>query len=263
MDRPVITSTSNPRIQRARKLKRKADRDEAGVFLIENPMTLEAAAGAGVEVGDTFVDEDSVEIIERCEALDLQVTLVAPHVLKAVADTISPQGVVAVATTPQVALEHLAKELTLVLVLAGVSDPGNAGTLVRSAAASGADAVIFTDNSVDPYSPKTVRSSAGALFAMPVIRSVELQDALATLRNRGLCVYLAEAGEGPRLSDADLSAPVALVVGNEAHGIPISAENNDRLLSIPMPGGTESLNVAVAGSILLYETVRQRLGAGG
>jgi TrmH family RNA methyltransferase len=186
------------------------------------------------------------------------VTHVPDHVLRAVADTNTPQGLVAVAAIPKARLRDIPTEADLVLVLAEVRDPGNAGTLVRSAAAAGAGAVVFTEASVDPYAPKTARASAGALFALPVIRNVPLADVVQTLADRGLHVYLAEAWEGSAVFDVDLTEPVAFIVGNEARGIPETGPARASALSIPMPGGTESLNVAIAGSILLYETVRQR-----
>ena len=259
----LISSTSNPRIQRARKLKRKADRDDSGTFLIESVTTLESAVGAGLAIHETYVDVDATEASAACDALGLDVTPVASHVLKALADTSSPQGVVAIAAQPTFSLDALDPSATLVLVLAEVGDPGNAGTLVRSAAAAGADAVVFTSGGVDPFAPKTVRSSAGALFATPIARSVALEDAVGTLAERGMKIYLAEASKGSAASEVDLSQPVAFVVGNEAHGLPQLDGSSGEFVSIPMPGGTESLNVAVAGSILLYETVRQRHGAGG
>lgn len=254
----LISSTSNPRVQRARRLKRKADRDTTGAFLIESLMTLESAVAAELEIVETFVVEDAAEALARCEGMELDVTRVSAHVLKALADTATPQDVVAVAVRPTRSMMDLATGISLVLVLAEVRDPGNAGTLVRSAAAAGADAVIFTEAGVDPYSPKTVRSSAGALFALPVIYPVALEDCLVELGQRGLNVYLAEAGKGPALPEVDLARPTAFVLGNEAHGIPLHDEIGTRYTSIPMPGGTESLNVAIAGSILLYEAVRQR-----
>ena len=260
----VITSTSNPRVQRARRLKRRIDRDRDGAFLIESVKSLEAAVRAGLDVRETFVREGAAEVMDRCRALGLEVTIVTDRVLDAVADAASTQGVVAVVAVPDTGLDRLPGEVSLVLVLAEVRDPGNAGTLVRSAAAAGADAVIFTTESVDPFAPKTVRSSAGSLFAVPVMRGVSLDDVLDLLDARGLTIYLAEAAQGPILSEVDLTVPVAFVVGNEAHGIPGEAGGaRGGFLSIPMPGGTESLNAAVAGSILLYETVRQRLGTAG
>jgi TrmH family RNA methyltransferase len=258
----VISSTSNPRVQRARKLKRRSDRNDAGSFLIESPLTLGAALEAGLEITDAFVSVDAADIDAWCRSIGLEISLVTDNVLRSLADTATPQGVVAVASIPGSGPDAIPADADLVLVLAEVRDPGNAGTLVRSATAAGADAVVFTEASVDPYAPKTVRSSAGALFSTTVVRNATLASTVGHLRERGLAVFMAEASDGTPLFEADLTVPLAIVVGNEAHGIPTS-DVGGHLISIPMPGGTESLNVAVAGSILLYETVRQRAQAAG
>jgi TrmH family RNA methyltransferase len=254
----TISSTSNPRIRRARALKRKTDRDAEGAFLVESMIGLEDAVSSGLIVREVFVVEGRDDLMERCSELDLGATIVPEHVLRAVSDTTTPQGVVAVVAMPRPRLRDIPAEADLVVVLAEVRDPGNAGTLVRTAVAAGADAVVFTEASVDPYAPKTVRASAGALFALPIVRGVPLGEAVQMLADRGLRVFLAEADEGRPLFDVDLTGPSAFVLGNEARGIPEGEGSDATPVSIPMPGGTESLNVAVAGSILLYETVRQR-----
>lgn len=258
----IISSTSNPRVRRARALKRRSDREREGAFLIESPVTLDAALASGLTIRETFVDRDRGDLVEYLDDAGLEPTLVADHVLRALADTTTPQGVVAVAALPRARLRDIPAEASLLVVLAEVRDPGNAGTLVRSAAGAGADAVVFTEASVDPFSPKTVRSSAGAVFRQPVVRAVSFDDTLQTLRDRGMQVFIAEAGEGPPAYEVDLTQPVAFVLGNEAHGVP-QAFPDSAAISIPMPGGIESLNVAIAGSILLYETVRQRVAAAG
>jgi TrmH family RNA methyltransferase len=181
-------------------------------------------------------------------------------VLAALSETRTPQGVVAVARMPDGTAEVPA-DADLVLVLAGVSDPGNAGTLVRSAVAAGAGAVVFTEGSVDPLGPKTVRASAGALFHTTILRDVAVEEVTTDLRSRGLLVVGA-AVQGEPIDRLDLTGPVAFVLGNEAWGLPEELSLGlDAVASIPMPGPTESLNVGVAGSILLFEAVRQRRAA--
>jgi TrmH family RNA methyltransferase len=151
------------------------------------------------------------------------------------------------------------KDADLIVVLAEVRDPGNAGTLVRSAAAAGADAVIFAKGAVDPLSAKTSRSAAGALFRIPIVLGVELEDAIEGLRQRGLVLVAADPRADMPLEACDMTRPVALILGNEAQGVPPRLDPMvHETVVIPMPGATESLNVAVAGSILLFEAVRQR-----
>jgi TrmH family RNA methyltransferase len=189
----------------------------------------------------------------------LPVTLVSEPVIKALSGTATPQGVVAVAATPPNDLSAVAEDSTLVLVLASVRDPGNAGTLVRTARAVGADAVCFTTGSVDPYGPKTVRASAGSLFGLKVVHSIPTVEAATHLRGMGLMLLGADARAPTSMYDADLRRPVAFVVGNEAWGLPEEiSEALDARVSIPMPGPVESLNVSVAGSLLLFEAARQR-----
>ena len=184
---------------------------------------------------------------------------VAPRIVDVLSDTATPQGVVAVAHMSAAPLEALPAAADLVLVLAQVRDPGNAGTLVRSAVGAAAQAVVFTEAAVDPFAPKTVRSSAGAILEVPIVRGASLLDAVGALRGAGLTVVGADSSSSTPPDGVDLRRPVALVLGNEAWGM--SAPERalmDELVGIPMPGPLESLNVAVAGSILLFEAVRQR-----
>jgi TrmH family RNA methyltransferase len=149
----------------------------------------------------------------------------------------------------------------LVLVLAGVGDPGNAGTLLRSAEAAGATAVWATAGTVDLYAPKTVRASAGALFHVPVRDGLDGPAALDGLRAAGVRVLGTAASGGTPVDQADLTGPVAFVLGNEAHGLDgVWAGAVDEWLTIPMVGRAESLNVAMAGTLLCFEAARQRRG---
>jgi TrmH family RNA methyltransferase len=182
-----------------------------------------------------------------------------PAVLAAVSDSVTPQGVVAVVDMEDVALEDLGDEVDLVVVLDQVRDPGNAGTLVRSATAAGAGAVVFTTGSVDPYAPKTVRASAGMLGRVALVRDLAFEDAARGLAGRGFEVVGTAAAADTPYDALDYTRPTAFVIGNEAWGIP---RGDDELLTevvgIPMPGDAESLNAGIAGSILLFEAVRQR-----
>jgi TrmH family RNA methyltransferase len=188
----------------------------------------------------------------------IDVTLVGERVMRMLSDSSKPQGVVAVAQAPDAALDDLTRS-DLSLILAGVRDPGNAGTLVRSAAAAGAGAVVFTEGSVDPLNPKTVRACAGALFLVSVVREAEVGEAISVARNAGVQVLGADVRADANLDSFDLTTPTAFVLGNEAWGFESGLEDLlDGAVSIPMPGRTESLNVGIAGSILLFETVRRR-----
>ncbi len=156
-------------------------------------------------------------------------------------------------------LSDLPADADLVVVLADVRDPGNAGTILRSALAAGADAAVFGSGSVDPYHPKTVRSGAGALFRLPVVRGMETPAAIEALKALGFSVIGADASGDTSYTEVDMTGRVAIVLGNEAWGLPAeTAALIDRSVAIPMPGPSESLNVGIAGALLLFEAVRQR-----
>jgi TrmH family RNA methyltransferase len=219
------------------------------------------ALAANAPLMEVFVDESvpgARSLGETAARKGVTVVEVTASVIKALSDSTTPQGVVATARLRPATLPQLPEGVDLVLVLAQVRDPGNAGTLVRSAVAAGAGAVVFTPGTVDPLGPKTARAAAGALFEVPVI-GAELDDALAGLRALGFTTIGSDAAAPTGYDEIDLTGRVALVVGNEAWGMGDGAPRVlDRLVSIPMPGRMESLNVAVAGSILLFEAVRQR-----
>jgi RNA methyltransferase, TrmH family len=162
-----------------------------------------------------------------------------------------------VARMPLKSLDEI--EGDLVLVLAEVRDPGNAGTLVRSAVAAGAGFVVFSSGSVDPFGPKTVRASAGTLFRVGIVRDVDLSDAFKGLKDLGFDSLAGDPRSSRMIDEVPVDRPVAVVVGNEAWGVPEAAGALvDEFVAIRMPGPAESLNVAVAGSLLLFECVRKR-----
>jgi TrmH family RNA methyltransferase len=169
---------------------------------------------------------------------------------------------VAVVSVQTVSVSDLATDL--VLVLGEVRDPGNAGTLARSALAAGASGAVFVTGTVDPFGPKTIRASAGTIFHLPIVISVALDEALDELRARGMQLLGAEARAHRSIYEADLRAPTAVVVGNEAWGLPDGArELVDEVVSIPMRGPVESINAGIAGSVMLFEAARQRARVGG
>lgn len=221
------------------------------------------AIEAGASVQEIFLVEDgtAAEVIRLAEDRGIAITLVSEPVMAALSDTSSPQGAVALVRQAPVVLRGVLTGADLVVVLAQVRDPGNAGSLVRSAVAAGASAVVFTHGSVDPFHPKTVRAASGALFRVPIVRGATLPAAIAALKSAGLQV-LGAASDASTPADAlDLTGRVALVLGNEAWGLPAEDRSLlDRVVGIPMPGPAESLNVGIAGSILLFEVVRQRRG---
>ncbi len=230
-------------------------------------MLAEALAAGRVESVylDPAAGPAARELASRCLAAGAGVYDLEAGVLARVSGTVSPQPVLAVVADPCVPLSRLAGRVgNLVVVCAGLRDPGNAGTVVRSAAAAGADAVVACAGSVDLLNPKTVRASAGALFRVPVVNGADPAEALDTLGSWGLNRLGALAGGGVDYLAADLGRPSAIVLGNEAAGLgPELASRLDGTVTIPMAAGTESLNVGIAAAVLCFEVARRRRGAPG
>lgn len=221
---------------------------------------------SGAAIDELFVvDEFATEAAaERARAAGIPVHVVGWPVAKAISDSVTPQGVVAVAASPLQSLDAIELRAGLVVILAAVSDPGNVGTLVRSAAAGGVDGLILTEGSSDVLNPKTARASAAALFSVPLVADVSLEAAIDHVRGLGFSVAGTDATSRTTIYEADLTRPTALVLGNESWGLAAGTEHLlDHALSIPMPGAVESLNVAVAGSIIVFEALRQRRSSQG
>lgn len=232
--------------------------------MLEGSKIISEARRSGATVDTVFVDvaaarADELAVAEACAAeIGARVVEVQPGVLTRALDTVTPQPIAATVGRVDVPLSTVAHS-KLSVVLVGVSDPGNAGTLVRSAAAAGADLVVVTRGSVDAYNPKVVRASAGAIFQLRLVVDAALEAALAHLGNLGVKRWGTAARGDSDYSDADLSVPSAIVLGNESRGLPERIPGGvDGWIAIPMSGQVESLNVGVAGSILLFEAARQQ-----
>ena len=201
------------------------------------------------------------DLAGRADAAGVRVALVTEKAAAALSDTVTPQGVAAVCSTVTVGLdEALAGDPRLVTVLVGVADPGNAGTVVRTSDAAGADAVILAGEAVDPHNGKCVRASMGSLFHVPVAVHRDVDEVLDALRARGLTV-LATAGDGDTVLDATaddlLAGPTAWLFGSEAHGLDDAvARRADRRVRVPIHGRAESLNLATAAAVCLYASAR-------
>jgi TrmH family RNA methyltransferase len=202
------------------------------------------------------------ELAEQAAAQGAPARPVSGEVMSELAQTVAPQGLLAVCRFVDVPLSQLAGAAPqLVVLLAGVRDPGNAGTVLRTADAAGADGVVFTDASVDPYNSKCVRASAGSLFHLPVVASVPLREAAAQLREAGLRILAADGSAPVRLDDLEsagrLGQPTAWLFGNEAWGLPADAlALADEAVAVPIYGQAESLNLAAAAAVCLYSSVR-------
>ncbi len=205
-------------------------------------------------------DPEVAALVERCETAGVRVHELAPGVIAKVADTVTPQPVLATFAMLDVALDELGSP-RLVVVLDDVRDPGNAGTAMRSADAAGADAVVFATGTVDPYNPKCVRASAGSLFHVPVAVADSTAEALETLHAAGLRRMGAVVEHGEDYTEVDWLEPTALVLGNEAAGLAPDLPL-DTTVRIAMAGRAESLNVGVACAVVCFEALRQRRAQG-
>jgi len=213
-------------------------------------------------VSDVLVTESARARFAELLA-DVPLHVITDKAAKALSDTVTPVGLVAVCRVPEVELaDVLQAGPRLVLIAVETSEPGNAGTLIRIADAMGADAVVLAGDSVDPYNGKCLRASAGSIFALPVLEAPEPPALMAALRQAGLTILATGLdGELP-LPEADLTAPTAWMFGSEAHGLSHDvASHADARVRIPMRGGAESLNVAAAAAICLYQSaLAQQLG---
>ncbi len=256
-------SARNPRVTRLGRLaRRRQERAEQQALLVEGPVLLGAALDAEAEVLDVYVDEASQHHHQVAAVLRRLPDWVDPWLLPAgtldrVGDVATSQGLAAVVSRPEAAWPEPATS-SFVVVLADVTDPGNAGTLIRAAVASGAGAVVVAGG-VDASHPKVVRSSAGALFSVPVVSVDQPGQAVEHLRDGGYQLVGTVVEGGVAHHVADLTGPVALVLGNETRGLAAElAGQLDLLVTIDMPGPTESLNVAMAGTVICFEVLRQR-----
>jgi TrmH family RNA methyltransferase len=256
---PGLTFTS-ARVKRLRQLiERSTMRAREGAFVVEGPTLVADALDAGVELECLFVAPGATApVVDRAAGAGVEVFELAPGVLERVATTVTPQPVLAIARTLDVDLGELAGA-ALILVCVDVRDPGNLGTVLRSAEASGVGGIICCEGSVDVYNPKCVRASAGSLFHTRVVARGEPVKVLGTLGGWGLQRLGTRATGGSPYYRVDLTVPTALVLGNEAHGLSPSLENTlDGWVSVPMQGRADSLNVGMAAAVLCFEAARQR-----
>lgn len=258
----MITSTKNRQVVQAARLKKRALRDKESRFLVEgSQVALEALKAGRVEVLFRVEGEDGRlrSILERARAAGVRLESVSGSVMEHLTSTVTPQGVVGVASFSDLGLQAIPPDAHLVPVLCSVRDPGNAGTILRSADAAGADAVVFSSDSVDVFNPKTVRASAGSLFHLPVIRKVTAEEAVLALRSRGMQVLAAAADGEASVYDTDFERPTAILFGNEAWGLgPDLPRLADRTVRIPIRGEAESLNLAASAAVVLFEAARPR-----
>lgn len=258
----MITSTANPQVKAAAALHRRRERDRTGRYLVEGPNAVAEALTDGV-VETLYVVDDLADAYGGVNG-DVELVVVAEHVLERLADTRTPQGVVAVARRRPAVLDDVVGTGFLVICWE-VADPGNLGTIIRTADAAGAAGVVVTRGSVDPWNPKAVRASTGSLTHLPIVVDVDGAEILSACRAAGQRVAALDTAGATSVDEPGaLAPPVALVFGNEAHGLPAHlVAEADLTVAVPRYGRAESLNLAAAVAVTVYAAARETHGEPG
>lgn len=258
MASPGELTVRSGRVKHARRLATRAFRAKTGEFLAEGPQAVREALAEGAAI-EVFATAEATDRHPELRSRAPQWHVVTDDVVEAIADSVTPQGLVARCASALGTLHDVPADARLVVVCAEIRDPGNLGAVIRCADAAGADAVVVAGDSVDPLNSKVVRATAGSLFHLPVAVEEDAAAAVATLRERGLQVLAADGAGDTGLFDAglDLARPTAWLMGNEAHGLPADlAADADRVVAVPIRGRAESLNLATAAAVCLYASAR-------
>ena len=260
--REIVTSKANPLVKRLRALL--GDSARSGLAVLEGFRLVEEALAAGVEIVECAVAPGVLEgphssLVARLEEGGTAVRVLAPDVVGALSEAQTSQGILAIARRPAFDEERIFHGTPLIVVGVGIQNPGNAGALLRTAEAAGATGAYLTAESADPMSWKALRGSMGSAFRVPHVSGPSADDVLARLAAHGVTTIATVASRGDRYDAMDFTGPVAFLFGNEGAGLPAElAARADWRVAIPMAPPVESLNVAVAAGILLFEAARQR-----
>jgi TrmH family RNA methyltransferase len=266
----TIMSLSNPVIKSILKLKKKKNKQQRNLFLIDTPHLIEMALMSDfADIEKVFLTENFFNknklFLRRLEktikALNKPfLFVVTDEIISRLSDTEAPQGIVSLLSYKRIELEEIRfKAVPFIVICDGIQDPGNLGTIVRAADAAGADAIIILPNTCDIFMPKALRATAGSVFNIPVVYTTP-QDLFLFLKNKNIAFYATSVNATLSIYDCDFRSPLAIAFGNEAQGISKSLlEKADYLIKIPIFGKAESLNVAMAAAVSLYEVVRQRM----
>ena len=258
-----ITSRQNPLIKRAIQIR---VGNEPGFMFVEGARLVDEAIAAGASIESiiytsAFAETDRGKLLfARVARMHFRGALVPEQIMHAICDTESPQGIVALAAQPRAELDDVfTGDAPLVVVVDGLQDPGNLGAIIRAAEAGGAAGVVTTPGTVEPFSPKALRASMGSAFRLPVVRRAVVEAVVAAARENG-CTVLAALTHGEvRYTDADWRRPTVVLIGNEGAGLsPDALALADETVAIPIASAVESLNAAMAATVLVFEAARQR-----
>lgn len=260
--RVLITSMNNPQIKNLSLLQRKAKaRKEQGLFVVEGIKMVEEAKASGL-LDKVYVSESFYQDKEKSQRFleDINYELIADSVFKQVTDTMTPQGIMGTVRRPEYSLDHMLKEdNAFILLLEDIRDPGNLGTIIRTAEGAGITGLIMNSSCADILQPKVVRSTMGSIYRVPYYEASDFAGLLLELKEAGFELYAAHLSGVSYDREGSFMGKCGLLIGNEAAGLSDEvASMADRLIRIPMAGKVESLNAAVAAAILMYEAARQR-----
>lgn len=254
----IVQSRANARLKQLRAGLARGGRTAEGQVAVEGLHLVEEALRSGLRVTEVFLCEGREALLDPLPPLDAEILVAPAGVFASAVATESPQGIAALVEAPAFTADDLFAGTPLLLVADGLQDPGNLGTLVRSAEAFGATGMIALPGTVSLWNPKALRASSGSAFRLPVV-TLAAEEALSLLRSRGVQTLAAVAAGGVAASRVDLRQPCALLIGNEGSGLSQNLiDRAGQRITIPCPGPVESLNAAVAASVLLYEAARQR-----
>jgi RNA methyltransferase, TrmH family len=263
----VVESKDNARLKELRKALAASAPSAQGRVGIEGPHLLEEALRSGLRATTIFVAQDAEQLLDELRVPpETEILRLPAKLLHDALATETPQSIAALVVPPQWTWEHLLglrrNAMPLVVVLAGIQDPGNLGTILRSAEAFGATGVVSLPGTVSAWNPKAVRASAGSVFRVPLL-ATETEECLPRLHKAEAIIFAALVSHAPQAHSTNLARPCAFLIGNEGNGVPGSLiARADGMITIPCPGPVESLNAAVAASVLLYEAARQRATMG-
>ncbi len=260
----MIDSKSNHIYKELKSLRTKHTRDKAGLFFAEGEKLIRCVPENIIEY-IVFSESCGDALKKSLSRSSLPQFVLSDRLFKDVSDTVTPQGALCVCRQFRTKIEKaFEKKPEFIILCENLQDPGNLGTIIRTADAAGAGGVILTKGCVDIFSPKVIRSSMGSVFNIPIVTDADTQSVIEILKKNKIQILAAHLKGSLTPYEADAKKPTAILIGNEARGLDEStAEKADLLIKLPMLGGAESLNASVAGGILIYDIVRQRYGKGG
>jgi len=261
----IVQSRQNARVKELRAALRKSEKTGSGLIALEGQHLVEEALRSGLRIATLFVRSGSINLANNLSLQpQTEILELPPEIFASAATTESPQPIAALAEAPVFSLEQILaeprppKQHTLIIVSAGLQDPGNLGTIVRSAEAFGASGIVTLPGTVSIWNAKALRASSGSAFRLPVV-SATVKDLFPALRSHRIGTLATTVDGGTPAQQLDLTQPTAIFIGNEGSGLASELINQcDERVTIPTPGPVESLNAAIAASILLYEAARQR-----